>query len=41
MLTYPIGKSMIMDELYFSPNPFQTYYNILKSVDYQFNAVKN
>ncbi len=41
MLTYPIGKSMIMDELYFSPNPFQTYYNILKSVDYRFNGVKN
>ncbi len=41
MLTYPIGKSMIMDELYFSPNPFQTYYNILKSVDYRFNAVEN
>ncbi len=41
MLTYPIGKAMIMDELYRSPNPTQTFYNILKSVDYHFNAVEN
>ncbi|MFQ3597357.1 MAG: hypothetical protein SNJ55_05015 [Chloroherpetonaceae bacterium] len=41
MLTYPIGKAMIMDELYRSNNPAQTFYNILKSVDYHFNAVEN
>lgn len=41
MLTYPMGKAMIMDELYRSTNPSQTFYNILKSVDYHFNAVEN
>ncbi len=41
MLTYPIGKAMIMDELYRSNNPAQTFYNMLKSVDYHFNAVEN
>ncbi len=41
MLTYPIGKAMIMDELNRSSNPAQTFYNILKSVDYHFNAVEN
>lgn len=41
MLTYPIGKAIIMDELYRSDNPAQTFYNILKSVDYHFNAVEN
>lgn len=41
MLTYPIGKAMIMDELYRSNNPAQTFYNILKSVDYHFNAIEN
>ncbi|MCS6988470.1 MAG: hypothetical protein NZM06_03025 [Chloroherpetonaceae bacterium] len=41
MLTYPIGKAMIMNELDRSPNPAQTFYDILKSVDYQFNANPN
>lgn len=41
MLTYPIGKAMIMDKLYCSNNPAQTFYNILKSVHYHFNAVEN
>lgn len=41
MLTYPIGKAMIMNELNQSQNPAQTFYNILKSVDYPFNVVED
>lgn len=41
MLTYPIGKELIMNELTRSQNPAQTFYQILKSVDYQFNAIEN
>ncbi len=38
MLTYPIGKSMVMGELHRSPDPIQTFYNILKSVNYHFSC---
>lgn len=38
MLTYSIGKSLILNELIQSQNPTQTFYDILQSPDYSFRA---
>lgn len=41
VLTYPIGKTLIMNELCRTQNPVETFYNILKSVNYHFNGTES
>lgn len=37
LLTYPIGKELVMQRLQQSPNPAQTFYEMLKAVYYPLN----